>query len=483
MEKKKMILLAGGASVVCTVVICVILILLWLFNQEEDEDSSTSTGTSPGTGAGTGAGASTRAGTGAGASTRAGTGAGGGCIGYWTPCSPSCGGSGLRTFVVERGTSCKDPDSTSSSPIPAGRTKVCVTRPCYQDCVGSWSGFGQCSATCGLGTRSNVFTVSTSAGMGGMTCMEKYGPDADINYGTKVITQSCDTNIPCTTPVNCVQRTIPGQCSVPCGTGTKQDIVITDQYPSNGGTACPLTEGLQPLQACDTGLSCCNPDFLEPWTPQGLPDCDPLGTGSSMPQRLWTRRFNTGVVTPSACALSLTRIQNTTASCPPRTPISGTCVNGYSWNNTTKLCEPNSNVPGSNPRSRPRNADELNSFNRNTNNGLTYDQRNALTDDQRNALPYGPNRWLDSDIDNPAGGIVGYRLRFGPNSYFVNEPARLIVDCPNGTSQIFGQINCETIKRQSNVVSLTCPTGFGDADLNQVVCRGNIPDNPPNPND
>lgn len=41
MEQKKVLILAGGASIVCTVVICVILILIWLFNQEEDTTTST----------------------------------------------------------------------------------------------------------------------------------------------------------------------------------------------------------------------------------------------------------------------------------------------------------------------------------------------------------------------------------------------------------------------------------------------------------
>lgn len=44
MEQKKVLILAGGASVVCTVIICVILILIWLFNQEEDTTTSSTTG-------------------------------------------------------------------------------------------------------------------------------------------------------------------------------------------------------------------------------------------------------------------------------------------------------------------------------------------------------------------------------------------------------------------------------------------------------
>lgn len=489
MEKKKMILLAGGASVVCTVVICVILLVVWLFNQddettEDDDSTSTSTGASSGGNIQFNntldnfaklSDSLSRVGN---VSPR--------CIGYWTPCSPECGGSGKRTFMVQYSTSCRDPDSTSTSVISAGTQKDCVTRACGQDCVGSWSGFGACSVTCGIGSRSNVFTVSTSAGIGGRTCAEKYGAQANINVGSTAIYESCNTNIPCATPRDCVGEIVPGQCSTPCGPGTITDEYVITQNAENGGTACPHLAGPMPPRVCNLG-SCCDPQFLTPWNKSGFV-CDPQGTGTSIPQVYWTRRLDTGVTRSPGCTLTLAATKNTTASCPPRMPSNGTCVNGYSWDNTTKQCTPNNTYSGTNPRCRPRNAVEQDAFNRATNNGIdyatyvSYVNSGGTTGDGNPLLPYGP-RWLvgETGETTSAANGCGFSARYGPNIYNINEPNRMGVDCLPGTSQVPGTFNCATVLRQSNIVSLTCQTGFNDADLISVACRPDLPDLPPEP--
>merc|ERR1711871_1722676 len=72
--------------------------------------------------------------------------------------------------------------SSSSTPPP----------PPVVDCAGTWSSWGACSATCGGGTQSRSYTVSTPASGGGTSCPASHG---------EMQSQQCNTGA---CPVDCV---------------------------------------------------------------------------------------------------------------------------------------------------------------------------------------------------------------------------------------------------------------------------------------
>ena len=80
-------------------------------------------------------------------------------------CSATCnGGTQTRPFVVETaaengGAACLAADGSRDH-------EPCNTQACG-DCVGEWSDWGACSADCGGGTRTRVYTVSQAAEDGG----------------------------------------------------------------------------------------------------------------------------------------------------------------------------------------------------------------------------------------------------------------------------------------------------------------------------
>jgi len=95
------------------------------------------------------------------------------CAGSWTAwseCSLTCGdGHRLRTFSVQRNSSFGGATCQASDGDVA--TKICSTSPCPVDCVGAWSVWSNCSISCGSsGAKYRTFTIDRNPNFGGLSC-------------------------------------------------------------------------------------------------------------------------------------------------------------------------------------------------------------------------------------------------------------------------------------------------------------------------
>ena len=130
---------------------------------------------------------------------------------------------------------------------------------CYRDCIGSWNDWSNCSVDCGGGTKSRTYSVTTTPIESGKACPSS--PE----------TKSCNTQ-PCLTSVNCVGSW--GEwsgCSADCGGGKQTRKYYITTPASNGGTACPESNGTTQEQDCNTqncGIDC----EVSAWSDWG--DCE-----------------------------------------------------------------------------------------------------------------------------------------------------------------------------------------------------------------
>eukprot|EP01052_Picozoa_sp_SAG31_P007864 SAG31_NODE_383_length_16451_cov_8.412977_6_plen_1261_part_00 len=171
--------------------------------------------------------------------------------GEWGACSLPCGGgNSTRSYAVLQepqhgGAECPEQDTSQSV--------ACNTEPCPPpppqptDCVGSWSGYGECSHSCGPnGLHQRTYAISQIASNGGVPCPVEAGD---------VESQSCNTGIPC--PIDCEGEWSDfGPCSAVCGPGTMARVFHVTVEAQHGGD-CP-EEGTNQTEACDnlcpTGL-------------------------------------------------------------------------------------------------------------------------------------------------------------------------------------------------------------------------------------
>ena len=116
------------------------------------------------------------------------------CVGSWSgfgSCSEECGGGQKeKTFTITTprvgsGSECEAADGEKI-------TESCNTGPCPVDCVGSWSGWGDCSEECGSGgTQTREYTISKVAENGGAECIKPHGEIEERNCNEEVCPVDC----------------------------------------------------------------------------------------------------------------------------------------------------------------------------------------------------------------------------------------------------------------------------------------------------
>ena len=144
--------------------------------------------------------------------------------GGWSSCTKACGG-GISSRTQQR----------TVLPAFGGKacganteTKACNQQNCAIDCLmGAWTGWSDCSLTCGGGLNKRTRPIAVQSAFGGKTC----------DSGEQV--QSCNVDA---CPVDCVVGawTTFSKCSVSCGpTGGIKTRTRTNVKAQMGGVACP----------------------------------------------------------------------------------------------------------------------------------------------------------------------------------------------------------------------------------------------------
>jgi hypothetical protein len=180
------------------------------------------------------------------------------CIGNWTAwgdldaCNATCGGGWeSRAFIITTeaaygGQTCTQANNTVE-------WQACATTDCPGHCVGSWTAWDSCNATCGGGQQSRVFYVIHDASHNGTVC--------DAVNGT-VGWQACNTS-PC--PMACIGSWGAwGACSAECDGGQQTRTFTITTPAAHGGVSCNWTNGELGVQDCNT--QACTPQ-------QGAAEC------------------------------------------------------------------------------------------------------------------------------------------------------------------------------------------------------------------
>ena len=177
------------------------------------------------------------------------------CTGYWgewDDCSVPCGDGGHRTrtyFVTQQA---RNGGSAATCEAEAGAEEVAhhgcnADIICPVDCEGSFSEWAGCSTTCGEGTQTRTYSVTTAAAHGGRT-------DSCVYPSNTVEERECLNHTEC--PVDCVGGWSPwSDCSATCGSGTKRQIYTVSVAAAFGGneTACEAANGKPREMGCSAG--------------------------------------------------------------------------------------------------------------------------------------------------------------------------------------------------------------------------------------
>jgi hypothetical protein len=163
----------------------------------------------------------------------------------WSECSKSCGTGERhrsRTVVTEAkhgGRDCAHTDETDK----------CNEQWCPNDCqLTSWEDWGECSVSCGGGSRQRQRHINSNVLFGGKAC------------GHLTETEACGS---AACPVDCVVSDFTdwGPCSVSCHTGISKRLRIVTHKAERGGKAC---EHLTETKSCDRG-ACPHECTVTPW--------------------------------------------------------------------------------------------------------------------------------------------------------------------------------------------------------------------------
>ena len=281
------------------------------------------------------------------------------CVGYWGGCSAQCNdgtNTAVQHYIVTTpasngGQACKDTDGTVRT---AADTKPCYSSLplCGVNCVGDWiknantdsDGFGPCSSSCGSGTQTRTYHITTQQQAGGAACPHQEG---------ETETRPCPNLPTCPQNTNCVGDWGDGWsgCSKGCGGGTKTRTYYIRTPKSGSGQDCPYTNGHVESEPCNT-TPCCDlattddNDWFDtgavfctgtsdpnPWIFQNRPLYFPAADGGKIQQPL-------GTACPPRSSLVLQRKRYTAGpdpngnKCDPRVPTGGTCSLGNSWSAT-----------------------------------------------------------------------------------------------------------------------------------------------------
>ena len=162
----------------------------------------------------------------------------------WSECSEECGGGNQRReYTITReagpgGASC--PHNTGDS-----QEQSCNNDPCVS-CQGDWGEWGECSEACDGGTQRREYRITRAAGPGGESCPHNVGDSQE---------QSCNQQ----TCRDCQGTwTTIGDCSVPCGGGTKLQRYEINDEGDPGGTPCGWTDGQLGTIPCNTQVCSVN---------------------------------------------------------------------------------------------------------------------------------------------------------------------------------------------------------------------------------
>lgn len=161
----------------------------------------------------------------------------------WCPfgsCSVTCGG-GVR---------CRDRTCTNPPPQGGGHkcfgssseSQKCNTQPCGGGKCTEWSGWSDCSVTCGVGTQKRT-----------RTCPNPPPGEIGIN-GVKVVdseNKECSLTS-CPIDGNYTEWTAWSDCSVTCGGGLQtRSRICSNPAPQNGGKNCNELGPANQTQACN----------------------------------------------------------------------------------------------------------------------------------------------------------------------------------------------------------------------------------------
>eukprot|EP00750_Incisomonas_marina_P011024 INCI16332.10.p1 GENE.INCI16332.10~~INCI16332.10.p1 ORF type:complete len:1488 (-),score=201.28 INCI16332.10:215-4678(-) len=182
------------------------------------------------------------------------------CIGAWTPwsaCNATCGrSSAFKTFSIASpatngGVQCNGTDNDVEA-------RNCSSEPCPVDCAGSWGSWTSCPVTCGTGSyRSRTFAIFAEAANGGTEC---------LSGSRSVETGVCGTS---ECPVDCQGAWSSwSDCPVSCGEGVVARTFSTAVNESHGGTGCVSADGHIDTEPCATyncPVDCAG--FWTTWSP------------------------------------------------------------------------------------------------------------------------------------------------------------------------------------------------------------------------
>jgi hypothetical protein len=119
------------------------------------------------------------------------------------------------------------------------------------DCkVTEWSQWTPCSKNCDGGVKTRTRTILTNPANGGKICP------------SLIDTSTCNPQ-PC--PTDCSGAwTEWSQCSVSCGSGTKERTFKVSRAAANGGQQCSANDNTIQQEVCNTMIPCRYPTFIEP---------------------------------------------------------------------------------------------------------------------------------------------------------------------------------------------------------------------------